>query len=198
MTNILLLKQQATVLDKFIDELEELLHSTPYSDVDIHPLVKKYTEGKSDDDINNFRRRISSIIHQLKEDKLIDTGLDYGFQLTVKNDGHYSEAPIMVTGKRKFEEEYRKKHTPLVQPITNNTINVDKNSGAIVQDSEFRDLDFRPAEKPQDQPKTVAKKTSIRTTINWIWDIITTHPLISGIIAAVIAGLILYKVFHIG
>ena len=100
------------MLDEFIKELEELLHSAPYTAVDILPLVNKYTDGKNDSQVDVIRRGICSLLVQLTDEKLIDDGSNYNFQLLTRMSGQYQHDPIIIRSRKKFEDEYKIKNTP--------------------------------------------------------------------------------------
>ncbi|HET7117729.1 MAG TPA: hypothetical protein VFI29_14635, partial [Hanamia sp.] len=86
------------MLENFLTDLEELLHSAPYSSVDILPLVKKYTDDKNDEESVKIRLRIIGIIEQLKTSDIIQTSKDLRLQLVYQIRGQFLEDPIYVRG----------------------------------------------------------------------------------------------------
>lgn len=110
------------MLNEFINELDELLHATPYTSVDILPLVQKYTDGKTQSEKSSIKMSIKGLINQYKESGQIDASADFHWQLSRQQPTHgqFFEDPILIRSRLKFEEEYKKKHQPPIQPITYN------------------------------------------------------------------------------
>lgn len=108
------------MIEDFIKELEELLHSTPYTAVDILPLVNKYTDSKNNSQTDDIHREICSLLTQMEDDKLIDKGTNYTFQLLTRTEGQYPQDQIIIRSKLKFEEQYKIKNAPPVAPVNQN------------------------------------------------------------------------------
>jgi hypothetical protein len=186
------------MLDNFLNELEELLHSAPLSKVDILPLINQYTEGQDNNEIVNTRLRITEILTQLKTTNHIGISESFYFAISNKSRGQYSDDPIYACGTLKFEKEYHEKRKPPVQPITITTHG--DNSPVALRDVHMGDiqsesLNFEslpkqnPAISPIQMPKTIFQKYWFKAA-SWILD---------HIIAVIIFGLILgYLLFRLG
>ncbi|MBX9733898.1 MAG: hypothetical protein K2X37_07530 [Chitinophagaceae bacterium] len=174
------------MLDEFLKELEELLHSTPYSGVNILPLVNKYTVDKDTEEISSIRLRIRSIIEQLIEQDLVKKSSDYHFQLAYKSAGQYSQEPIVLRGTLKFENDYKNKNLPQIQAITNVTFGDNSpiaghnlKMGDIVQSSS-KNLDLNSA--------SGNNKNTLSKIISWIF-----KNVIIVVIVALISAYLIWK-----
>ena len=129
------------MINKFKNELEELLHIKAGSSFDILPLVQKYTSGNSQDEINSFRTKIMRLIYDYKKNDLIKVRDEDIAQLLHIPPTHspYIEDPIIICSTFKFEDYYNKKNTPTLPTVYNTFTTHGNNSPIAGRDVSFKD-----------------------------------------------------------
>ncbi len=179
---------------QLIDEVLALVDATPLTEIDVRPILDKYTNGVDFNGQKTIRQNLDSAISDLVRIKDIRSR---NCNFSASSGGQFLSNSGLVAStierKEKLEQIERDKNK---KGVTNNQY-IGVNNGTAAQGSTLSETDFRPLEKPIARPNQNIQKNRITAAINWVWDIVNKYPLISGIIAAVIAGLILAKVFGI-
>lgn len=175
---------------QLIDEILELVDSSPMTEVEIAPILLKHIDGLDFDAEQKVRCVLDSALSDL--DRIKDIRYR-GCNLSASSGRKFLSHNCLVAGTIERVEKLKQIERENRNHSKTNNLYVGVNKGVVAQDSVLSDTDFRPLEKPIAQPNQNIPKNKIIAAINWTWDIITKHPLISGIIGTVIAGYIIWR-----
>ena len=184
-------------MKEFKTDFDNLLLDNLYSRIDIYPLIKSHNGGQ-----NAIKSSIQHIVGSYKNDGLITIDDDsiYNLAWIPPTAIKLPDREIFVTATTKLKEQ----NTPAVSNTTYNFTTTGHNSPIAGHDvnigdinQPLSDLSNRPEIKPIINPTNINDPTS---TKNWnpvivIWEYISNNALIAGIIAALVAAVILLKIF---
>ncbi|MDP4148911.1 MAG: hypothetical protein Q8927_08845 [Bacteroidota bacterium] len=171
-------------------EILALVDGSPLADVELQPLIEKYTAGMNIPQQQEARNIIRTMLQDLKQGKEIDYSTDKEQFLGLLSHGEFASSSILIrsTGKRQDEIEKRNETTRITQHIQN----IGENYGIANQDSSLSRTDFRPIQNPPTAQTIHPAKHGAKTSFGRF----ITNPIVQ-LIALVIVGLIVAYFTHL-
>lgn len=159
------------MLDRYqmTKDILALADSSPLNNVDIAPIIAKYSEGEELNIQKKVRVTIMDILRELKKSGDIEY-YEGWFNITVSTGGNFWSSSGLIRSTHQRQKELEK-----TKPANQ---------------------DFLAVETPQNHPNKAAKKITTKTMIISFWDVISKNPLISALTALILGTLIL-KYFHV-
>jgi hypothetical protein len=165
-------------------DVYDMIDTHPMQDVDIAPLIEKYSEGLDIMQQRSVRVTIRSTLTDMKKDGEIEFNDSVIGNITTTMASVFVGSGGFIRSTWKYVKEKEKQADK-----KENSIQVGTNYGIVSQDSETSLRDFQPTMNPPITPTTDAAKEGIITSIGkWI-----LKNIIVVIITSLIVAFIVYK-----
>jgi hypothetical protein len=165
-----------------ITELLQLVDNTQLTEIELYPIIEKYSIGLDFNEQKTFRNNLDSAIHELELNGYITK---HNLNFSASSGGIWFSSSGSITGtlKRKEKKEQENNSGALIQKIENNYGLASQNS-----DLKYLQADFQPITNPPIVQKTEQAKQGIISSIGmWI---------LTNIVAVIISGLILALIIY--
>jgi|GEM_PF-4140964 hypothetical protein len=178
-----------------VQEIEDLMHSAPYSAVDIEPLVLRNTNGMTIEEAARVRIKILGILRQLEQMGDLQMDQQTNFALAVRQGGQFiHQGPIYIKGTVQFERRF-KDILPLPSPAIhvagdNNIVTAGDNNTITSSQNKINLSESNLTQEATPGKLTETKRGGLRY---WITENPLVTGVIGGILALVIGTLILLK-----
>ncbi len=164
-----------------VQEIEDLLHSSPYNAVDIEPLVLRSTSGMTIEEAARVRIKILGILRQLEAIGDVQLDPSANFNLSTRMAGQFVNGPVYVKGTVQFERRFVKSEpkTAIHVAGSNNIVTTGNNNMVTAGQNSLNSAGG-------DLSQSVGVETPAAASKGlkyWI----TENPLVAGLIAGVLA-----------
>jgi hypothetical protein len=165
-----------------VQEIEDLLHSSPYNAVDIEPLVLRSTNGMTIDEAARVRIKILGILRQLEAIGDVQLDPSANFNLSTRMAGQFVNGPVYVKGTVQFERRFFKSEpkTAIHVAGSNNIVTTGNNNMVTAGHNSINSAGGDLSQSAGGEPPAAAANKGLKY---WI----TENPLVAGLIAGVLA-----------
>jgi len=168
-----------------VKEIEDLMHASPYSSVDIEPLVLRNTNGMTIEEASRMRIKILGILRQLEKMGDLQMNQNVNFGLAVRQGGQFvHQGPMYIRGTVQFERRFKENgsvpSTAIHVAGDNNIVTAGDNNIVTSDQSNLNLSGVNVA-----QGATAAKQVEFDGRGLKYW--ITENPLIAGVIGGILA-----------
>lgn len=182
---------------QFLQELEHLLHSNPYTHVDILPLVLRLTEGMHAEQISVARMGMRNILTQLQNAGDIQVDSEVHRLLSTRIANEYQPGAMYISGTIQFERRIAQNEAVINKTFPDSSIHIVADNATVTagQHNSVSVSGVKTSTSSQTSP--AAGHSKPKGVRYWLIENPLTTALLGGLLALIIGTIILVKLGYL-